>query len=253
MQLPYDPVETLQTDGIAFIDLVRNHDPATEIIGCPDWTLLDLAHHQLHVWHFWGSVVSEGVTERSELQDIPDAPQPDGPLLVDSLAAAHNALYSALVRAGVEQEVWTWTGVNRDTAWVRRRMAQETAVHHFDAARSVGGTYEIPTAMAADGIDEFLMWFAGSERRDGEMKPGGTVHLHCTDTDEGDVAGGEWFVSSLKEPSCTFSREHRKGDAAVRGRAHDLLMWLWRRSTDGVEVIGDEKVARRFRAYTDLS
>jgi hypothetical protein len=29
-------------------------------------------------------------------------------------------------------------------------------------------------------------------------------------------------------------------------------MWLWRRSDDGIEIIGDEVVARRFRAYTDL-
>ncbi len=126
-------------------------------------------------------------------------------------------------------------------------------MHRFDAAHAVGDTYEVPTVVAADGIDEFLMWFAGTERREGEMKPGGTVHLHCTDTTEADIAGGEWFVSSLKEPICTFTREHRKGDAAVRGRAHDILMWLWRRSDDGIEIIGDEVVARRFRAYTDLT
>jgi uncharacterized protein (TIGR03083 family) len=172
--------------------------------------------------------------------------------MVDWLAVTHNELFSALVDAGIEREVWTWTGANRDTAWVRRRMAQETAVHRFDAARAVGIGYEVPTVVAADGIDEFLMWFAGTERCEGAMKPGGTVHLHCTDTTEADVAGGEWYVSSLKEPTCTFSREHRKGDAAVRGRAHDILMWLWRRSDDGIEIIGNDVVARRFRAYTNL-
>lgn len=252
MDLPYDPIETLQIDGIAFIELVTATDPDAAVQGCPGWTVLDLARHQGDVWNFWSQVVAMKITDRGLLQTIARPPVLDGALLGDWLATTHNAMYSALVDAGVEQEVWTWTGANRDTAWVRRRMAQETAMHRADAARAAGDGYEIPTSVAADGIDEFLMWFAGRERIDGELKPGGTVHLHCTDTTPADTAGGEWFVSSLKAPNCTFTREHRKGDAAVRGAAKDLLAWVWRRSTDGVEVIGDEKVARRFRAYTDL-
>ncbi|WP_420452781.1 maleylpyruvate isomerase family mycothiol-dependent enzyme [Ilumatobacter sp.] len=252
MTLPYDPIETLQSDGIATIEMFRDGDPTAEVPDCPGWGLSDLARHLGGVWHFWGQIVSQGITERSRLQEISVPSGLDGEMLVDFASVAHNELYSALVRAGVETEVWTWTGANRTTAWVRRRMALEAAMHRFDAARALGDPYEVPTAMAADGIDEFLEWFAGRERREGERKPGGTVHLHCTDTDAGDVAGGEWYVSSLKEPSCTFTREHRKADAAVRGRAHEVLAWLWRRETDGIEILGDDAVARRFRAYTDL-
>jgi uncharacterized protein (TIGR03083 family) len=250
--LPYDALETLRMDGVEFIDLVTGNDPATPVPTCPEWTLADLAYHQGEVWHFWGSIVANGITERARLKTIRQIERPAGSLMREWLALTHNEVFSALVDAGTEQEVWTWTGANRTTAWVRRRMVQETAVHRFDAAQSVGDSYTVPTAVAADGIDEFLMWFAGSERIEGAMKPGGTVHLHCTDTSEADVAGGEWFVSSLKAPVCTFSREHRKGDAAVRGRAHDILMWLWRRSDAGIEIIGNEVVARRFRAYSDL-
>jgi hypothetical protein len=83
------------------------------------------------------------------------------------------------------------------------------------------------------------------------MKVGGTVHLHCTDSELPDGAG-EWFVSAMKEPKATFTREHRKGDAAIRGQAQDILMWLWRRGSD-VEVVGDKVVARRFQAFTDLT
>jgi uncharacterized protein (TIGR03083 family) len=69
-------------------------------------------------------------------------------------------VFSALTRAGDDVEVWTWTGANQPVAWVERRMAQETAVHRWDAANAVGLPYDIPTAVAADGIDEFLTWFA---------------------------------------------------------------------------------------------
>jgi hypothetical protein len=59
-------------------------------------------------------------------------------------------------------------------------------------------------------------------------------------------------VSRLDESGIEFSREHAKGDAAVRGRAHDLLMWLWRRDASGVEILGDVDVAQRFRAFPSL-
>jgi len=258
--LPYDALETLRTDGVAFIEIVEEHDPATAIESCPGWTLADLAYHQGEVWHFWGRIVSDGITERGQLKTIRQIERPEHDLIVDWLALSHNELFSALVDAGTEQEVWTWTGANRDTAWVRRRMAQEAAVHRFDAAQATGDPYELGPSMAADGIDEFLMWFAGTERREGELKPGGTVHLHCTDTDD-DVTegsddrsrvGGEWLVSSLDASGATFTREHAKGDAAVRGRANDLLLWLWRREAGPVEILGDAAVAERFRAFPHL-
>ena len=62
-------------------------------------------------------------------------------------------------------------------------MTQETAVHRWDASNSVGIPYDIPVAVAADGIDEYLSWFAGPWCRHADATPvGGTVHLHCTDT-----------------------------------------------------------------------
>ena len=255
MELPYDAVELLQTNGIRFIDIVSSTDRTTSVPSCAGWTIADLAHHQGEVWHFWARVLADGITDRTRLKEIVAPVRLDDDLLVDWLATTHNELYSALVSATPDQPAWTWTGSNQDARWVRRRMAQESSVHLWDAANTAGHPYAIPTAVAADGIDEFLEFYLGRERVDGAMKVGGTVHLHCTDTSESDVAGGEWFISSVKEPTSTFTREHRKGDAAVRGTAHQLLLWLWRRDEfdDGtVEVIGNEVVARRLRAYTAL-
>lgn len=255
MDLPYDALEILQTNGVAFIDLVSSADPDLTIASCPGWRVADLAYHQGEVWNFWSRIIAEGITDRTELKSIETPAQPNGPMLADWLATTHNALYSALVDAPLDQKAWTWTGANRDARWVRRRMAQESSMHLFDIASTVRYPYEIPNAVAADGIDEFLTFFLGRERREGEMKVGGTVHLHCTDMAEDEQDRGEWFILNVKEPTCTFTREHRKGDAAIRGTAHSLLLWLWRRDkhNDGsVEVIGKEEVARRFRSYTDL-
>ena len=255
MELPFDSLGVLQTNGIAFIDLARSNDHTTPIPSCPDWTIGDIADHMADCWTFWSRVVADGITDRGQLQTIEAPTGLTGDLLIDWLAASHNALYSALADAPSDQPAWSWAGSRLDVSWVRRRMVHESSVHLWDLANSVGDPYEVPSNIAADGIDEFLMHFMGRRRGEGEMKVGGTMHLHCTDTTDADVAGGEWYVSSVKEPNCTFTREHRKGDAAVRGRAHDLQLWLWRRNgyrPDEVEVVGNDVVARRFRAYSDL-
>ena len=107
-----------------------------------------------------------------------------------------------------------------------------------------GNTIElyVDADLAADGIDElldeFLVWVA-----EGAAPLAGSVHLHCTDV------AGEWVVRGD-----VVTREHAKGDAAIRGPAHDLLMVLWRRQRlDSVDVVGDAAVAERFVARTNLT
>ena len=160
------------------------------------------------------------------------------------MTASHTAIYGALVDARPEREVWTWTGQNQNVEWVRRRMAQETAVHRWDAAHAVGQPDDIDALVAADGIDEFLTYFTDAEGVDGDL--GGTVHLHCTDT------AGEWFISSLTSDGIAFTREHTKGDVAVRGKASDLLLWLWRRDAGPVDIVGDAELGARFRHASNL-
>lgn len=255
MELSFDPLGVIQSNGSIFVDIVRSTDHADAIPSCPGWTVGDLADHMADCWNFWSQVVAQGITDRGRLQTIETRSGLSGTALVDWLASTHDALCSAIASASPDQAAWSWAGSKLDVAWVQRRMVHESAVHLWDLANSAGDAGDIPTAIAADGVDEFLMYFMGHRRGEGEMKVGGTVHLHCTDTTPADTAGGEWFIASVKEPNCSFTREHRKGDAAVRGRAHDLQMWLWRRNgerPDGIEIIGNDVVARRFRAYSDL-
>jgi predicted lipid carrier protein YhbT len=80
---------------------------------------------------------------------------------------------------------------------------------------------------------------AGSGRLEG-LEGIGTLHVHVTDT------AGEWLV----EPAAgalTVTREHAKGDAALRGPAQDLLLRLYNRGDAG-EVIGEVGVLDRWRA-----
>lgn len=267
-RLPYDPIGMLRTDGTRLIEITVDRagldglgDP---VVSCPGWTLGELARHMGSVWWTWLSRLEQEVVsdDQERSRQHPVAPSADADL-VDWMTAGHGGLLSALVDTPTDHQVWTFTGAPRDVVWLRRRMVQETAVHRWDAAETAGLPYRIPAAVAADGIDEYLMWFAG-RRRDttavGTIESlDGSVHLHCTDPDlaEGSEghgpAGGEWLVTRLENGRCDFTREHAKGDAAVRGRACDLLLWCWRRTTGEVETLGDESVAERFRAFADLT
>lgn len=95
-------------------------------------------------------MVNKRITTIEELRAEPDPAQPNDDLLLDWVAAAHTGIHSTLNSTPTETEFWTWTGENRDLWWLRRRMAQETAVHRWDAERTVGDVYEIPIALAAE-------------------------------------------------------------------------------------------------------
>ena len=247
--LPYDALDILRTDGVGLLELVTDHGMDHPVPSCPSWDLGDLTWHVGNVWTRWARIVADQLTTLEAVEGLEPPERPSNDLLLDWVSTAHAAIFSALSSTDEAAEVWTWTGANRPTSWVRRRMVHETAVHRWDAATAVGSPYEIPAAVAADGIDEFLMWFATRRPHDGASTVDGSVHLHCTDTASG---LGEWLVSRLDASGIAFTREHAKGDTAVRGRASDLLLWLWGRSTDGVEILGDTALAERFRSFPTL-
>jgi hypothetical protein len=120
-------------------------------------------------------------------------------------------------------------------------MAHETAVHAWDAQVSAGNNAEIEAALASDGIDEYMHVMLVSNMRDDEGLLSGSVHIHCTDVD------GEWLIVPNDTSDVVVTREHAKGDCAIRGSASQLLLGLWRRvPMSSLEVIGSSDVAAQF-------
>jgi predicted lipid carrier protein YhbT len=67
------------------------------------------------------------------------------------------------------------------------------------------------------------------------------LHFHSTDGD------GEW-LARLGAEGLVVTREHAKGDVAVRGVASDLLLFLYGRvGTERLEVFGDAALLARWR------
>jgi uncharacterized protein (TIGR03083 family) len=217
---------------------------STPIRGCPGWTAADLLYHVGEVHHFWCTIVAE---RRRSPDGYEEPARPADEQLLGWYAARNEALIDALTEAGDDTEVWTWADepADHNVGWVLRRMAQETAVHRWDAETAAGNDYEIEPEAASDGIDEFLFFFLNTK---GNPTPwDGSVHIHCTDV------AGEWLIVPDDNDQPLVSREHAKGAAALRGRAADLLLALWRRmGLDGIEVVGDADVAARFIAASRL-
>lgn len=243
MPLHLDYPAAVRRDGFALADAAEAAGPAAPIAGCPGWAVADLVWHITEVHYFWGEIVGRGLHD-PEL--VPPLERPgDFPALLARFRAGVEHLASTLAAADPAAPVWTWAR-QKDAGFVIRHQAQETAVHRWDAERAAGRAVTIDPALAADSIDEFLEHTA-AWRLEGAAPVAGSVHMHPTD------ASGEWTISEDDAGALVLQRVHAKGDAAMRGRASDLLLILYRRiGRETAEAFGDEAVLERFLARTNL-
>jgi uncharacterized protein (TIGR03083 family) len=234
-------LDALARDGAAFADACAAAGPLAPVPPCPGWTVADLTWHLLEVHHFWRTIVAGG---RDTWEGYEQPARPAAGELVPAYRAGLDETLRVLSAADPAQANWTWAA-DHSAGWVVRRMAQETAVHCWDAQASAGAPAPVEPALASDGVDEFLQHFLDWDP-DAPARVGGSVHLHCTDV------AGEWTVRE-GDGAFLVTREHAKGDAALRGPAGNLLLALWRRVPVTVlDVVGDAEVAARFLAYSRL-
>lgn len=203
--------------------------------------MADLVRHTSQVHR--NRIVLARLGDTQYPDDLSREPGPDD---VDELLGWYrqglDELITALTEVGPDAPTWTWTGENKVRFWIRR-MAQETAVHRWDAQNAVRAPERIEAELASDGVDEFLDAFIPGENIAWQGRSG-TVHLHCTDVD------GEWTMTLEPGEVPTYERGHLKGDAAVRAPAHELLMFVWRRvDPSDVEVLGGHELVNDFWEY----
>ncbi len=231
-------------DGLALAEAAEATGPSAPVAGCPGWDVAELVWHLAQVHFFWRKIVADRLLDPEQ---VPPLPRPEGfPALLARFREGVERLAGTLAAADPATPVWTWAR-QQDAAFVIRHQAQETAVHRWDAEQAAGRPLAIDPVLAADAIDEFFEHTA-ADRRAGAAPVGGTVHLHATDAD------GEWTISEDAAGDLVVPTGHRRGDAAVRATASDLLLLLYRRIEPGrVETFGDPGVLERFLAHTDLS
>lgn len=232
-------MQAIRTEGDALLGAAGTA-PDAAVPACPGWNNRTLAQHIGRIWHY----VSKQARTMDQLESN-GAPQ-DGEDPLVWAADGLTALLVTLTETEPRAAAWNWARNEPDTAafWYRR-MAQETAVHRWDAQSAKGEPAPIPSWLAADGIDEVMtMWLP---RRRGQSKEDvvGTAHLHAHDPSEGQPS--EWFVELGAEGNVSCRHAHEKGDAVLRGSASDILLRLWKRPS-AVEEFGDETVRAALHA-----
>ncbi len=205
--------------GRSLIDSAEKDLDAT-VPTCPEWNNLELLNHMKMVWWFAASQINAG----NEIErTVPSGEMKNSPL--EQLEHLLNACQAN----DFSSPCWSWT-TNKTVGFWTRRMAHENTVHNWDAEGTLDSRSSISTLLALDGIEEKLFLYPA----DTEF-PAASIHLHCTDCE------GEWMLALLSG-ELEIKREHGKGDAAVKGRAEDILLYLWGRGRENLECFGDEEV-----------
>jgi len=226
-----------------FGKLIRSADPSTPVPTCPDWTLKQLFRHVGRGNRWAAQIIADHRVHPLDPRDVRGGKPPDDPdAAIDWLNDGARLIIHSVERAGADARVWTFLGPRPAGWWIRRRL-HEATVHRADAAIALGIDYDLSPELAADAISEWIELMTVAAKRDAPpLDKGATLHLHATDDALGPT--GEWTIVN-DEDGVSWSHEHGKGDAAVRGHAKDLLLSIVRRRSTadaGVEVLGDTAV-----------
>ncbi|MFJ8676088.1 maleylpyruvate isomerase family mycothiol-dependent enzyme [Streptomyces sp. NPDC093589] len=234
-------VETLRLDGALLADAAEEAGPDARIPACPEWQMRDLVTHVGRIHRWATDYVTKGIQEAGR---PPAAPELADKELPGWLRDGHHRLVLALDSAPQDLEAWTFLPAPTPLAFWARRQAHETSVHRADAQQALGTSLTpLPSAFAADGIDELLSFHAGDRSRLRTETPR-TVRVRATDS-----VAAEWTVHLSEAPPRAERRAGGAGAAAdgdsgadctIEGRAEELYLALWNRLPwDTLTVTGD--------------
>ncbi len=199
--------------------------PAAKVPTCPEWTTTNLVVHIEAVYRYALIALRENLMRRPE----PLASDADA---VAALEATLGELLGELDAISGDSAVWNPCD-SSDPHWWLRRMGHETLIHRVDAELAAGREITpIHPDCAVDSIDEMIDTFFKTREK---WRPGdgASVHIHCTDVP------GEWLLVQQGD-DLIVTKEHAKGDLAVRGPAQDLLLFSYGRGgPENLDTFGD--------------
>jgi len=210
---------------------------------CPDWTVNDLVDHVAHVYLH----KVECMRHNAPPKPWPAPGLDQGPRL-DLLHRAYDELSAEFATRAADSPTFAWYEPDQTVGFWMRRMAHETVIHRIDAELAAGvPSQPVPDELALDGIDEvlelFLAWRSTKWAEDFEAvlepKQAGAVAV---------TAGGRrWLVTWLPSGVVTAAPGGGAPDAEISGSPEAVLRWLWRRSDEPVNVVGDQSKVEQLR------
>jgi uncharacterized protein (TIGR03083 family) len=236
-----DYLALLEHDVDSFASAISTGPLEAPIAGCPGWSLHDLALHLGRV-HRWARQAV--LTAAPPQIDPTEDPAPDDAgALASWIRAGGDRLLDALRSKAVDDPTWHIFPVEPKLAGLwRRRQAQETSVHRWDAENAIGIDTTIDPEFAADGVDEY--WGVMLPRlvmREQLAVPHSVIAATATDT------GDHWVIDG-RSGSVLPAASGERAQAELAGDACGLLLRLWGRPVaDGrVTIGGDADVAAQW-------
>ena len=200
---------------------------ARRVPSCGDWTLEALIEHCATVWTFVHSSITAGART-----DPAAVTKPPGSVS-QWHADAFDALTSLMTGRPADADAWTWDPEQQSMSFWWRRMAHECTMHRWDAEAALGITpTPIAPGLAVDGVNELFDVYVRLRGPNAFAGDGETVHLHAIDAD------GDWVVTRTPD-GMQVERTPAKSDAAARGPAQNLLLFVWGRiGPEQLETVG---------------
>lgn len=242
--MTFDWAGIVGREGAALAD-AAGVDPAAPVPAAPGWDTTDLLRHVGLIHARTSVILRTGTMERPSRKNglLPKPPE-------DGVADWYRATLAELIADlrqidDPDRPVYAFSPDHQRAGFWPRRMAHETTIHRVDAEHAIGRPAgPVEPAFAVDGIDEIFAVFVPTLAAERSPGDGRTVHVHATDTD------GEWLIR-FDQDDVVVEAGHAKGDAAVRGPAADLLLWLWGRlPLDRMELFGARSAAEVLRQVT---
>jgi uncharacterized protein (TIGR03083 family) len=178
-----------------------------------------------------------------------DRPSPDDDGVVPWARSQGQRLLESLAGLDPAESRWNFTTGPQVAAFIPRRMLHETAVHRWDLQQAHGVPGPIGTAVAHDGVEEYLEVQVG---RSGPW-PAAAATLRVA------PAGADPIEVVLRPGEAAVLRRLRgRGvgqppqgpEATVAGPAESLLLGLWgRQPLAAMTTEGDRSLVSAFRSF----
>ena len=272
-----DHERVIAAESERFVAALGRAGGAAAVPTAPAWTADDLLWHLTEVQWFWAAIVAGRLADPAGAEAAVPARPDDREALIALARAGASALVEALAGAADDEPVWTWSD-DRTVGLVRRRQLHEAVIHRVDAELTAGSVVTpidpeavihrvdaeltagsvvtpIDPEVAVDGVDEVFDVFVSGLPAWMTFAPDGT-HVAV------EVDGGRrWSYAfgravgtppdsgtTLDLPALDAAGAGARPDATIRGRAADVLLWLWGRGPLApLTVTGDATVAARLR------
>ncbi len=213
-----------------------------KVKACGDWTALQLIEHMREVYE--RNAARIGASSNPQIAFDP-APRDEA---ISRMRHSFESLAARITELEPDGAAWNWTGRNLNVAWIARRIAHETAIHATDLKVTASpDALDSPESLfdpqfGADGVAEFIdIAFSRPTVRRNPKPDVATLHLHANDATE-----CEWTIKFMPD-QLVAERSHTKADAALKGPASSLYLWMWNRiGADNLESFGDASVIRRW-------